>query len=93
MKKKELLSDSEDILSNIMDILNINANKSEEVELLFPPDEELEQLVPYEEDKEIVASVEETKSTVPKTSKLVKRRTSGLGKETMIRNDIIGRNR
>ncbi len=93
VEKKELLSDSEDILSNIMDILNINANKSEEVELLFPPDEELEQLVPYEEDKEIVASVEETKSTVPKTSKLVKRRTSGLGKETMIRNDIIGRNR
>ena len=87
-EKKELLLDSENILSNIMDILNNKVNESEGVELLFPSDEELEQLVPYKEEAP-KALAQETKSKVPKTSKMVKRRTRGLGKKTIARNDIM----
>ena len=104
-RKHELLLDSEIILNDIMNILNKEAvEDSDEVEMLFPSDEELQALVKYEEvpDKEepiitedlespleIMEPAEEPKIIVPSTSKKVKRRTRGLGKKTIARNEIM----
>ena len=104
-RKHELLLDSEIILNDIMNTLNKEAvEDSDEVEMLFPSDEELQALVKYEEvpDKEepiitedlespleIMEPAEEPKIIVPSTSKKVKRRTRGLGKKTIARNEIM----
>lgn len=104
-RKQEILLDSEIILNDIMNILNKEAvEDSEEVEMLFPSDEELQALVKYEEvpDKEepIITEdlespletrepAEEPKIIVPSTSKKVKKRTRGLGKKTIARNEIM----
>ncbi len=104
-QKQELLLDSEIILNDIMNILNKEAvEDSDEVEMLFPSDEELQALVKYEEvpDKEksiitedlespleIMEPAEEPKIIVPSTSKKVKKRTRGLGKKTIARNEIM----
>ena len=104
-RKQEILLDSEIILNDIMNILNKEAvEDSDEVEMLFPSDEELQALVKYEEvpDKEepIITEdlespletrepAEEPKIIVPSTSKKVKKRTRGLGKKTIARNEIM----
>ena len=104
-RKQEILLDSEIILNDIMNILNKEAvEDSDEVEMLFPSDEELQALVKYEEvpDKEksiitedlespleIMEPAEEPKIIVPSTSKKVKKRTRGLGKKTIARNEIM----
>lgn len=104
-RKQELLLDSEIILNDIMNTLNKEAvEDSDEVEMLFPSDEELQALVKYEEvpDKEepiitedlespleIMEPAEEPKIIVPSTSKKVKKRTRGLGKKTIARNEIM----
>ena len=104
-RKQEILLDSEIILNDIMNILNKEAvEDSDEVEMLFPSDEELQALVKYEEvpDKEepiitedlespleTMEPAEEPKIIVPSTSKKVKKRTRGLGKKTIARNEIM----
>ena len=104
-RKHELLLDSEIILNDIMNTLNKEAvEDSDEVEMLFPSDEELQALVKYEEvpDKEepiitedlespleIMEPAEEPKIIVPSTAKKVKKRTRGLGKKTIARNEIM----
>lgn len=104
-RKQEILLDSEIILNDIMNILNKEVvEDSDEVEMLFPSDEELQALVKYEElpDKEepIITEdlespletrepAEEPKIIVPSTSKKVKKRTRGLGKKTIARNEIM----
>lgn len=104
-RKQKILLDSEIILNDIMNILNKEAvEDSDEVEMLFPSDEELQALVKYEEvpDKEepIITEdlespletrepAEEPKIIVPSTSKKVKKRTRGLGKKTIARNEIM----
>ena len=104
-RKQEILLDSEIILNDIMNTLNKEAvEDSDEVEMLFPSDEELQALVKYEEvpDKEepIITEdlespletrepAEEPKIIVPSTSKKVKKRTRGLGKKTIARNEIM----
>lgn len=104
-RKQEILLDSEIILNDIMNILNKEAvEDSDEVEMLFPSDEELQALVKYEEvpDKEepIITEdlespletrepAEEPKIIVPSTAKKVKKRTRGLGKKTIARNEIM----
>ena len=104
-RKQEILLDSEIILNDIMNTLNKEAvEDSDEVEMLFPSDEELQALVKYEElpDKEepiitedlespleTMEPAEEPKIIVPSTSKKVKKRTRGLGKKTIARNEIM----
>lgn len=104
-RKHELLLDSEIILNDIMNTLNKEAvEDSDEVEMLFPSDEELQALVKYEEvpDKEepiitedlespleTMEPAEEPKIIVPSTAKKVKKRTRGLGKKTIARNEIM----
>lgn len=104
-RKQEILLDSEIILNDIMNTLNKEAvEDSDEVEMLFPSDEELQALVKYEEvpDKkepiitedlesplETMKPAEEPKIIVPSTSKKVKKRTRGLGKKTIARNEIM----
>ena len=104
-RKQKILLDSEIILNDIMNILNKEAvEDSDEVEMLFPSDEELQALVKYEElpDKEepiitedlespleTMEPAEEPKIIVPSTSKKVKKRTRGLGKKTIARNEIM----
>lgn len=104
-RKQEILLDSEIILNDIMNILNKEVvEDSDEVEMLFPSDEELQALVKYEEvpDKEepiitedlespleTMEPAEEPKIIVPSTSKKVKKRTRGLGKKTIARNEIM----
>ena len=104
-RKQEILLDSEIILNDIMNILNKEAvEDSDEVEMLFPSDEELQALVKYEElpDKEepiitedlespleTMEPAEEPKIIVPSTAKKVKKRTRGLGKKTIARNEIM----
>ena len=101
-QKQELLLDSEIILNDIMNILNKGV--VEDVEMLFPSDEELQALVKYEEvlDKEesiitedlespleTMEPAEKPKIIVPSTAKKVKKRTRGLGKKTIARNEIM----
>lgn len=104
-RKQEILLDSEIILNDIMNTLNKEAvEDSDEVEMLFPSDEELQALVKYEEvpDKEepiitedlespleTMKPAEEPKIIVPSTAKKVKKRTRGLGKKTIARNEIM----
>lgn len=104
-RKQEILLDSEIILNDIMNILNKEVvEDSDEVEMLFPSDEELQALVKYEEvpDKEepiitedlespleTMEPAEEPKIIVPSTAKKVKKRTRGLGKKTIARNEIM----
>ena len=104
-RKQEILLDSEIILNDIMNTLNKEAvEDSDEVEMLFPSDEELQALVKYEEvpDKEepiitedlespleTMEPAEEPKIIVPSTAKKVKKRTRGLGKKTIARNEIM----
>lgn len=104
-RKQEILLDSEIILNDIMNILNKGVvEDSDEVEMLFPSDEELQALVKYEEvpDKEepiitedlespleTMEPAEEPKIIVPSTAKKVKKRTRGLGKKTIARNEIM----
>lgn len=104
-RKQEILLDSEIILNDIMNILNKKVvEDSDEVEMLFPSDEELQALVKYEEvpDKEepiitedlespleTMEPAEEPKIIVPSTAKKVKKRTRGLGKKTIARNEIM----
>ena len=104
-RKQEILLDSEIILNDIMNILNKKVvEDSDEVEMLFSSDEELQGLVKYEEvpDKEepiITEDLEspletmepasEPKIIVPSTAKKVKKRTRGLGKKTIARNEIM----
>ena len=101
-QKQELLLGSEIILNDIMNILNKGV--VEDVEMLFPSDEELQALVKYEEvlDKEesiitedlespleTMEPAEKPKIIVPSTAKKVKKRTRGLGKKTIARNEIM----
>ena len=88
-----------------MNTLNKEAvEDSDEVEMLFLSDEELQALVKYEEvpdkEKPIITEdlessletmelAEEPKIIVPSTSKKVKKRTRGLGKKTIARNEIM----
>lgn len=104
-RKQEILLDSEIILNDIMNILNKEVvEDSDEVEMLFPSDEELQALVKYEEvpDKEepiitedlespleTMEPAEEPKIIVPSTAKKVKKRTRGLGRKTIARNEIM----
>ncbi len=96
---KMLLEDSQKILDDIMEVLESN-NKSNE-EFLFPSDEELYDLVPLKE-KEVFSSfsvqreyvvVHDKKDNdleeIPNTAKKVKKRTRGLGKKTIARNEIV----
>lgn len=98
-KRDAILLGSENILNGVMETLG-----DTEVEFLFPSDEELKSLVPYDnaqDNKEIsnevsidtdieenTFSYEEDKKIVPSSAKKVKKRTRGLGKKTILRNEI-----
>lgn len=99
-QKRELLLDSKDILDDIMDVLNGGAI-SDDGDILFPSDEELQDLVPFEMSNNtgetgtlndgtmgVYEEVYKSKDVIPITSKKVKRRTRGLGKKTIARNEI-----
>ena len=98
-KRDAILLGSQNILNGVMETLG-----DTEVEFLFPSDEELKSLVPYDnaqDNKEIsnevsidtdieenTISYKEAKEIVPSSAKKVKKRTRGLGKKTILRNEI-----
>lgn len=93
-KKEEILSDSENILEEIMGVLNKHSKKDsiqQEVDLQTNVPDEIEELFPEEEvnqylsEEATVKNVSDFISTFPKK---VKRRTRGLGKKTIAKRKI-----